>query len=94
VRERVLAREPLGFQRVAVTDDSIEGEQEVRFVAVTEDRVVIELSLDYRIRERNPLTPLVDRLFVRPAVRRSLDATLHRFGATLAGERARARRPT
>lgn len=94
VQERVLAREALGFQRVAVADDSVEGEQEVRFTAAGEGRVCVDLTLEYRIRARHLLTPVVDRLFIRPAMRRSLESTLHRFGVTLAEERARERRRT
>jgi uncharacterized membrane protein len=94
VRERVLAHEALGFQRVAVADDSIDGEQEVRFIVAGEGRVCVELTLEYRIRARNLLTPVVDRLFIRPAMRHSLESTLHRFGVTLAEERAPGRRRT
>ena len=90
----MLAREPLGLQRVAVTDDAIDGEQEVRFTAIGEGRVLVELELEYRIRARNPLTPVVDRLFIRPAMRSSLQSTLDRFGVTLADRRAPARRRT
>jgi hypothetical protein len=88
VQERVLAHQALGFQRSAVTDDSIEGEQDVAFTATREGRVCVELTLEYRIRARNLLTPLVDRLFIRPAMRHSLESTLHRFGVTLADARA------
>jgi hypothetical protein len=41
--------------------------------------VKITLSIDYELKERNPLTPLVDLLFVRRAIVASLRRTLTRF---------------
>ena len=84
VRERVVSYEPLSRQTVEVHDDSIDGRQSVSFQAV-EEGVQVELELDYRIRRRSIVTPLVDRLFVRRAMASSLQATLARFGAHLAG---------
>jgi hypothetical protein len=81
VTERVVHYAALDTQTVAVTDDAIEGEQTVAFVATGDGRVEATLSLGYRIRRRNPLTPLVDWLFVRGAMRRSLEMTLSRFVA-------------
>ncbi len=72
---------------MAVSDDSIEGEQTVHFTPAGTGRVSVELALDYRIRRRNPTTPLVDRLFVRPAMRRSLENTLRMFATELAARR-------
>ena len=89
VTERVAAHEPLAGHTVEVSDDSIDGRQTVSFVPRAEDEVAVELELDYRIRGRNLLTPLVDWLFVRPAMRHSIEATLERFAATLADGRAR-----
>jgi hypothetical protein len=82
VRERVVSLEPLSGQTVEVHDDSIDGRQSVSFQAV-EEGVQVELELDYRIRRRSIVTPLVDRLFVRRAMASSLQTTLARFGARL-----------
>jgi len=86
VRERVVSHEPLASQTVEVEDDSIRGRQIVAFVP-TGDGVEVQLSLTYELRKRSPLTPLVDRLFIRRAMRASLRATLARFGAELATHR-------
>ena len=74
---------------MSVTDDSIDGEQAVALHRGRRGTGARSSStLEYRIRERNPLTPVVDRLFVRPAMRASLQATLLRFGVTLAEAQA------
>ena len=82
VIERVVAYQPLTGQTVEVHDDSITGRQSVAF-APSDEGVDIELTLEYRIRQRSVLTPLVDFLFIRRAFRTSLEATLHRFGLEL-----------
>jgi hypothetical protein len=82
VSERVEAYEPLGGLTVHVRDDAIEGRQEVRFEPAG-NGVEIELSLDYRIQRRSPLTPLIERLFVRRPMTISLTKTLERFGGVL-----------
>lgn len=82
VTERVTAYEPLGGQTVAVQDDSITGTQTITFSPL-DDGVSVVLELDYRISKRSIVTPVVDALFVRGAIRRSLQATLARFGADL-----------
>jgi hypothetical protein len=87
VTERVAAFEPLGGQTNDVQDDSIDGRQTVAFTPV-EDGVAIQLTLEYRIRQRSILTPLVDLLFVRRAMSMSLRSTLARFGAELAAARS------
>jgi Polyketide cyclase / dehydrase and lipid transport len=86
VHETVIEFEPLRGQAVAVEDDSITGTQRVRFDPMA-DRVGVELSLEYVIKRRTPLTPLIDRLFVRGPMARSLAKTVERFGAALAGSR-------
>ncbi len=82
VTERVLAREPLRGQTLAVSDASLEGEQSVRFTPEG-DRVEVTLTLDYRLRRRSPLMAVVDRLFIRRPMQASLQATVSRFGAEL-----------
>ena len=83
VTETVIEQAPGSGQTVDVTDDSIEGRQTVTFDAEP-DGVRVTLTLSYRIRRRSPLTPVIDRLFVRRAMTQSLDRTLDRFGARAA----------
>ncbi len=47
--------------------------------------VQVELSLEYALARASLLTPLVDMLFIRRAMARSLQTTLARFGVQLAG---------
>ena len=82
VTERVLAYEPLEGQTLEVEDDAITGEQTVSFEPAG-DGVEVTVALRYRIRRRNPLTPLVDLLFIRRLMASSLQRTLARFGAAL-----------
>jgi hypothetical protein len=78
VLETVTAYEPRGGQTLAVEDSRLRGTQRVEFTPEP-DNVKITLSLDYELKERNPLTPLVDLLFVRRAIVASLRRTLTRF---------------
>jgi hypothetical protein len=78
VLETVTAYEPRGGQTLAVEDSRLRGTQRVEFTPGP-DNVKITLSLDYELKERNPLTPLVDLLFVRRAIVASLRRTLARF---------------
>lgn len=86
VHERVTEHEALRGLTVAVEDDSITGVQRVSFDPVPKG-VRIELSLEYSIKRRSPLTPLVDWLFVRRPMTISLSNTLERFGVALAESR-------
>jgi uncharacterized membrane protein len=83
VTETVVAYEPLSGQRSDVRDDSISGVQAVAFTPVG-DEVEVTLSLEYRITQRSLFTGLVDLLFIRRAMERSLEQTLMRFGVELA----------
>jgi hypothetical protein len=82
VTERVVEYEALQGQTVAVQDDQIEGRQSVTFTPAGH-AVQVELQLEYRIKKRSPITPVVDLLFVRNAMKASLRATLSRFGVEL-----------
>jgi hypothetical protein len=82
VRERVISYEPLARQTVEVQDDSIRGTQTVSF-APGDANVAVTLSLSYELRRRSPLLWLVDLLFIRRTMTRSLEQTLSRFGAEL-----------
>lgn len=86
VVERVVEHERLGGQTVEVEDDSIRGRQSVEF-APAEEAVEVTLTLEYEIKKRSPLTPLVDMLFIRRAFRTSLDESLRRFGLELEAAR-------
>jgi hypothetical protein len=82
VTERVTAYEALAGQTLEVSDDSITGTQTITFTPL-DDGVSVQLALDYRISKRSLFTPVVDALFVRGAMRRSLQTTLARFGIEL-----------
>ncbi|HEY8625838.1 MAG TPA: SRPBCC family protein [Solirubrobacteraceae bacterium] len=89
VRERVIGYGERVGQTLEVEDDSITGRQSVTFTPAG-DRVEVELQLDYRIKKASILTPVVDFVFIRRAMSRSLAWTLERFGAEMA-PRGRAR---
>jgi hypothetical protein len=78
VIETVASYEPRGGQTLAVEDKQLRGTQRVTFEPRS-GAVAITLSLDYELKSRNPLTPLVDRAFVSRAVTASLRRTLARF---------------
>ena len=78
VRERVVAHEPGAGQRSEVEDERLEGVQSVAFEA-REGGVQITFAIDYRLKERTLVTPLVDLLFVRRAMTASLQRSLTRF---------------
>jgi hypothetical protein len=86
VSERVISYEPLGGQTIEVQDDSIRGTQTVSFVPA-DANVTVTLSLSYELTRRSPLMRLVDLLFIRRAMTRSLEQTLARFGAELGTSR-------
>lgn len=88
VLERVSAHEPLAGQTVEVTDAQMEASQSVTFTPADEAHVSVSLTLNYRLRRQTLFTPLVDVLFIRPALRNSLRATLSRFGHRLNAARA------
>ena len=90
VSERAIEYEPLHGQTIEVADDSIQGQQRIEF-APSEAGVSVSLVLTYALRRRNPLTAVVDMLFIRRAMADSLRVTLSRFGAML--ELVSARRP-
>lgn len=86
VTEKVLTYEPLRGQTVEVTDDSIWGRQRVAF-APGGEAVEVSLTLEYEVTKRTVFTAVVDLLFIRGAMERSLRSTLTRFGAELAATR-------
>jgi hypothetical protein len=82
VTEKVLEYEPLRAQTVEVTDDSIWGRQRVSFAPAPRG-VEVSLALEYQVTKRSLFTPVVDLLFIRGAMERSLRSTLTRFAAEL-----------
>jgi hypothetical protein len=87
VAERVVAYEALAGQALDVEDRSIRGRQTIVFTPA-DSKVDVELALEYEIKNRSILTPLIDLLFIRRAMASSLGGTLTRFGVELAAERA------
>jgi len=77
-----VAYEPRIGQTVDVDDDSIRGRQSVSFAPV-DGEVEVVLTLEYEIKQRSFITPLVDLLFIRPAFASSLASTVSRFGGEL-----------
>ena len=78
VTERVVAYEMRTGQTVEVRDGTMTGRQTVKFDPRPED-VEVTLTLEYRITDRTPLTPVVDLLFVRRAMTDALRRTVTRF---------------
>jgi hypothetical protein len=82
VTETVVAYVPADGQTVQVADAAMTGRQAVSFAAV-EDGVEVTLRLEYRLRRRSLVTPVVDVLFIRREMSLSLSRSLARFGARL-----------
>ena len=78
VHEHVVAYQSRTGQTVEVEDATVSGRQRVAFKPGPEE-VEVTLSLEYEIKDRTALTPLVDLLFVRRAMTESLRRTLRRF---------------
>jgi hypothetical protein len=85
VIETVMAYEPRAGQALAVEDSRLRGTQRVAFRPGPET-VEVTLSLDYELKERTPVTWLVDALFVRRAIVASLRRTLDRFARERRGD--------
>jgi hypothetical protein len=86
VVERVTAYEARSGQTLAVEDEKLRGTQAVTFEPGP-DGVAVALELEYEIKAANVLTPLVDALFVRRALRESLQRSLNGFARELRGDR-------
>lgn len=82
VRERVVEYEPRLGQASEVEDDSITARQRVAFAPAGQG-VEVGLSLDYRLKRRSPVSPLVDLLFIRRLMEASLGRTLTQFAVVL-----------
>jgi len=87
VLEAVTQYEQRTGQTLEVEDERLRGTQRVAFAPEGED-TRITLSLDYELKSRTVLTPLVDWLFVRRAIKDSLARTLARFAREREGDLA------
>jgi hypothetical protein len=68
-----------------VEDERLLGHQAVDFAPVP-DGVEVTVRFEYQLRNRTPVTPVVDRLFIRRAVRDALGRTLRRYAIELEAE--------
>jgi hypothetical protein len=85
VLEIVTAYEPRSGQTLEVEDSRLRGTQRVEFTPGP-DAVKLTLELDYVLKQRNALTWLIDRLFVRREIVASLRRTLTRFASERRGD--------
>jgi hypothetical protein len=85
VHEVVVAYESRTGQTVEIEDEKMTGRQTVAFEPGLEETGVT-LTLEYQIKDRTPLTPVVDLLFVRRTMTDSLRRTLARFSVERASE--------
>ncbi len=68
-----------------VEDERLTGRQEVEF-APAPGGVEVTVALEYELRNRTAVTPVVDRLFIRRALRDALARTLRRYAIELEAE--------
>ena len=68
-----------------VEDERLVGRQQVAFEPEG-DGVEVTVVFEYELRDRTPVTPVVDRLFIRRAVRDALARTLRRYAIELEAE--------
>ena len=85
VQERVVAYEIRTGQTLEVEDTTMTGRQTVAFTPGLEETEVT-LTLEYELKQRTVLTPIVDLLFVRRAMTDSLRRTLRKFANERAAE--------
>jgi hypothetical protein len=78
VVERVLSHEPRAGQTVEVEDERMRGTQRIDFEP-TDRGCRVTLTLEYEVKQRRPLMPVVDLLFIRRPMTDSLKRTLARF---------------
>ena len=85
VQERVVAYESRTGQTLEVEDETMTGRQIVSFTPGLEETEVT-LTLEYTLKGRNLLTPIVDLLFIRRTMSDALSRTLRRFANERAAE--------
>jgi uncharacterized membrane protein len=86
VRERVTRYELRVGQSADIEDQRLRGRQTVAFEGAREDTTRITITLEYELKERRPLSAVADLLFIRRAVRESLERTLVRFARERRGD--------
>ena len=86
VTETVVEYEPNDLQVNEVEDSQLTARQTVTFTEVN-DGVAVSLTVAYHITKRGPFTAILDRFFVRPAMRSSLTSTIERFSGQLTRHR-------
>jgi polyketide cyclase/dehydrase/lipid transport protein len=79
VQEQVTRYEPRTGQTLEVEDQRLTGTQRVTFQP-EDEQTIVSLTLEYRLKDRSPITPILDILFIRRALRDSLRRTVTRFG--------------
>jgi len=82
VVEQVTAYEARAGQTLSVEDEQTYATQRVSFTP-REDGATVVLELEWRLKQRRPLMPLVDLLFIRRQQRDALQRTLRRFALEL-----------
>jgi hypothetical protein len=82
VSEAVAENVPGESHTVTVEDSRLRGTQRIEFEQL-DGGVEARLVLEYELKNRNPLTGLVDLLFVRRSLTEALTRTLTRFGREL-----------
>ena len=85
VLEEVVAYEARVGQTLRVEDERLRGTQRVEFRPASE-YVLVTLALEYELKERTPVTPIVDRLFVRREITASLQRSLAGFARERRGD--------
>jgi hypothetical protein len=85
VQERVVAYEIRTGQTLEVEDATMTGRQTVAFTPGLE-QTEVTLALEYELKQRHLLTPLVDLLFIRRAMTDSVRRTLRKFANERAAE--------
>ena len=78
VIERAVERGPRRLV-LAIEDERLAGTQIVAFDAEPDGGTLVAAELDYRLKERTALTPVLDRFFVRRALRDALGRTVRRY---------------
>ncbi len=85
VVEEVTDYEARVGQTVRLEDEHTYATQRIAFEP-REDGTTVRLELDYRLKQRRPLMPVVDLLFIRRQQRDALQRTLRRFRTELLAE--------
>jgi hypothetical protein len=86
VIERVTRHEARTGQTSEIEDEKLQGIQTIAFEGEGTDATKVTLSLEYELKDRNPLSPITDFLFIRRAVRESLQRTVGRFARERRGD--------